>query len=80
MRHELLSRAGSRRNFSLIFAAALATACQPRAETPAVGAGISGDAVAASLGHESFAVTAAHYAQPEAVFGAKAAKVADTLG
>ncbi len=35
---------------------------------------------AASLGHESFAVTAAHYAQPEAVSGAKAAKVADTLG
>jgi hypothetical protein len=35
--------------------------------------------VAASLGHESFAVTAAHYAQAEAVSGAKAAKVADTL-
>ena len=48
--------------------------------TLAVGTGISGDAVAASLGHESFAVTAAHYAQPEAVSGAKAAKVADTLG
>ena len=48
--------------------------------TLAVGAGISGEAVAASLGHESFAVTAAHYAQPEAVSGAKAAKVADILG
>jgi integrase len=47
--------------------------------TLAVGAGISGDAVAASLGHESFAVTAVHYARPEAVSGAKAAKVADTL-
>lgn len=48
--------------------------------TLAVGVGISGEAVAASLGHESFAVTAAHYAQPEAVSGAKAAKVADILG
>jgi len=48
--------------------------------TLAVGAGVSGEAVAASLGHESFAVTAAHYAQPEAVSGAKAAKVADILG
>jgi integrase len=47
--------------------------------TLAVGAGISGDAVAASLGHESFAVTAAHYARPEAVSGAQAARVADTL-
>jgi hypothetical protein len=35
--------------------------------------------VAASLGHESFAVTAAHYAQAEAVSGAKTAKGADTL-
>jgi len=35
--------------------------------TLAVGAGITGDAVAASLGHENFAVTAAHYARPEAV-------------
>jgi len=48
--------------------------------TLAVGAGISGDAVAASLGHESFAVTASHYAQPEAVSGARLARVADTLG
>ena len=45
----------------------------------AVEAGISGDVVAASLGHESFATTAASYAGPDAVTGAAADRVADTL-
>ena len=45
----------------------------------AVEAGISGDVVAASLGHESFATTTASYAGPDAVAGAAADRVADTL-
>ena len=82
--------AGANRHWVLRSVARVATMAGVPAVTPhglrgthatlAVGAGISGEAVAASLGHESFAVTAAHYAQPEAVSGAKAAKVADTLG
>ena len=39
--------------------------------TFAVEAGTSSEAVARSLGHESFAVTAAHYATPEAVTNAR---------
>jgi integrase len=39
--------------------------------TLAVQAGVTGDAVAAALGHESFAVTAGHYAKPEAVASAR---------
>lgn len=38
----------------------------------AVGAGISGPAVAASLGHETFGVTSRHYATAESVAGAAA--------
>ena len=45
----------------------------------AVEAGISGDVVAASLGHESFAVTAAHYAGSDAVADAAADRVARAL-
>jgi len=45
----------------------------------AVEAGISGDVVAASLGHESFAVTAAHYAGADAVADAAADRVARAL-
>ena len=45
----------------------------------AVEAGISGDVVAASLGHESFAVTEAHYAGGDAVAGARIDRVASTL-
>jgi integrase len=45
----------------------------------AVEAGISGDVVAASLGHESFATTTASYAGTDAVAGAAADRVADTL-
>jgi integrase len=45
----------------------------------AVEAGISGDVVAASLGHESFATTAASYAGQDAVAGAAAARVTDAL-
>ena len=48
--------------------------------TLAVGAGVSGLAVAASLGHESFeGVTARHYASPDAVSGARIDRVADAL-
>jgi len=39
--------------------------------TLAVQAGVTGDAVAAALGHESFAVTAGHYAEPQAVASAR---------
>jgi integrase len=45
----------------------------------AVEAGLSGDLVAASLGHENFAVTTAHYAGADAVADAAAVRVADTL-
>lgn len=45
----------------------------------AVEAGISGDVVAASLGHESFAITAAHYAGQDAVAGAAADRVVGVL-
>lgn len=41
----------------------------------AVEAGISGNVVAASLGHESFATTAAHYAGSDAVAGARVERV-----
>lgn len=48
--------------------------------TLAVGAGVSGLAVAASLGHESLeGVTARHYASPDAVSGARIDRVADAL-
>lgn len=39
--------------------------------TLAVEAGLTGDAVAASLGHGSFAVTAGHYAKAEAITSAR---------
>jgi integrase len=45
----------------------------------AVEAGISGDVVAASLGHENFAVTAAHYAGADAVTNVAVERVADAL-
>jgi integrase len=45
----------------------------------AVEAGISGDVVAASLGHESFAVTEKHYAGSDAVAGARIDRVAAAL-
>jgi integrase len=45
----------------------------------AVEAGISGDVVAASLGHESFAVTQEHFAGRDAAAGPKADRVAATL-
>ena len=45
----------------------------------AVEAGISDDVVAASLGHESFAVTEKHYAGRDAVAGARIDRVAAAL-
>jgi integrase len=45
----------------------------------ALEAGISGDVVAASLGHESFAVTEQHYAGSDAVNGARVDRVAAAL-
>ncbi len=45
----------------------------------AVAAGVTGDVVAASLGHESFNTTAQHYAGGEAVAGARVARVAQTF-
>ena len=46
----------------------------------AVAAGVSGLAVAASLGHESFdGVTARHYATPESVAGARVERVLEAL-
>ncbi len=45
----------------------------------AVEAGISGYIVAASLGHESFATTAGHYAGADAVADAAASRVANAL-
>lgn len=45
----------------------------------AVEAGISGDVVAASLGHESFEVTENHYAGKDAVASARADRVAAAL-
>jgi integrase len=45
----------------------------------AVAAGVTGDIVAASLGHESFNTTAQHYAGGEAVAGARVARVAQTF-
>ncbi len=47
--------------------------------TLAIQAGITGDAVARALGHESFAVTAGHYAKPEAVLGARTELVETSL-
>lgn len=47
--------------------------------TLAVQAGITGDAVARALGHESFAVTTDHYAKPEAVSGARTDLVLENL-
>ena len=47
--------------------------------TLAVQAGITGDAVARALGHESFAVTTDHYAKPEAVCGARTDLVLENL-
>lgn len=49
--------------------------------TLAVGAGVSGDAVAASLGHSSFeGVTVQHYAEPAAVAAAKQDRSLAALG
>jgi len=45
----------------------------------AVEAGISGDVLAASLGHESFAVTAGHHARADAVADAAADRMARAL-
>ena len=39
----------------------------------------AGDAVAAALGHESFAVTAGHYAKPEAVASARTHQIKENL-
>jgi integrase len=47
--------------------------------TLAVQAGVTGDAVARALGHESFAVTAGHYAKPEAVIDARTDLVMTSL-
>jgi len=47
--------------------------------TLAVEVGLSGPAVAAALGHESFATTERHYARAEAIEGARAARVLDAL-
>ena len=47
--------------------------------TLAVQAGVTGDAVAAALGHESFAVTAGHYAKPEAVASARTHQIEANL-
>jgi integrase len=47
--------------------------------TLAVQAGVTGDAVARALGHESFAVTTDHYAKPEAVSGARTDLVLENL-
>jgi integrase len=48
--------------------------------TLAVQAGVTGDAVAAALGHESFTVTTAHYAKPESVSGARIHQIEERLG
>lgn len=48
--------------------------------TLAVESGAVSDAVAASLGHGSFAMTAKHYAQPSAVANARTSRVLDVLG
>jgi integrase len=48
--------------------------------TLAVESGAVSDAVAASLGHSSFAMTAKHYAQPSAVANARTSRVLDVLG
>jgi integrase len=47
--------------------------------TLAVQAGMTGDAVAASLGHESFAITASSYAKPEAVASARTHQIEANL-
>jgi integrase len=47
--------------------------------TLAVEAGVTGDVVAAALGHESFAVTAGHYASAESVTSARTRKVEKAL-
>jgi len=47
--------------------------------TLSVESGALSDVVAASLGHGSFAMTAKHYAQPEAVSEARTARVLDLL-
>ena len=47
--------------------------------TLAVQARVTGDAVARALGHESFAVTAGHYAKPEAVIDARTDLVMNSL-
>jgi integrase len=47
--------------------------------TLAIQAGITGDAVARALGHESFAVTTDHYTKPEAVSGARTDLVLENL-
>jgi len=44
--------------------------------TLAVGSGVASHAVAASLGHHSFAMTQKHYAQPAAIVNAGTARVA----
>ena len=46
----------------------------------AVEAGLCGDVVARSLGHENFGVTTDHYAGQDAVAGAATDRVANALG
>ena len=46
----------------------------------AIEAGSTGSVVAHALGHGSFEVTARHYATPESVAGARAARVSEALG
>lgn len=47
--------------------------------TLALGAGATAELVAAALGHTSFAITARHYAAPDALHGAQVRRVADAL-
>ena len=47
--------------------------------TLALGAGATGEVVAAALGHTSFAITARHYADPDALRGASIRRVTDAL-
>jgi len=48
--------------------------------TLAIEAGATAGLVAAALGHGSFAVTARHYADPDALLGAQARRVSSALG
>src|SRR5205814_1943477 len=47
--------------------------------TLSIESGAASSAVAAALGHGSFAMTARHYAQPEAVANARSARVGEMM-